>query len=158
MLLKRAFCWTPIVPSLLKLLCSKEGPIDAGPTPIPSPAVGPNLDKGESVVLNCLWRSIEPVGLRRRVGLLLEGGELMLSGGSRFIGVLGSSPPVKELDDEFKRKDKRSKRDPGGSVPVLTSLNSFRSTKGPVSGNELARKRERWAFALSGDWSTDVDL
>lgn len=52
---------------------------------------------------------MEPVGLRRRVGLLLEGGELMLDCGDRLIRVLGSSAPVKEpVREGFKRKEKRS--------------------------------------------------
>lgn len=96
---------------------------------------------------------MDPVGLRRRVGLLLEGGEPMPSSGGRLIRV-ESSDPVKELaeGEEFNRKEKRSKRDPAGSV--LWSPSSFgptlmRSFKGPVSGSELVRKRERWALPFS---------
>lgn len=50
---------------------------------------------------------MEPVGLRSRVGLL-EGGELMLACGDRLMRLLVSSAPDRELDEEFKRKEKRS--------------------------------------------------
>ena len=125
------FCWTPPGPSLLKLLC-RRGVVPA-PTPIPIP--WPNMDRGESVVVNDLWRSMEPVGLSRRVGLLPEGGEPKLSGGGgRLMRLLKSSAPLKEpdKDDEFTRKDKRSKRDPGSSPRSLCPT-LRRSLEGPVS-------------------------
>lgn len=51
---------------------------------------------------------MEPLGLRRRVGLL-EGGEPMLECGGRLIRAEGSSAPVKEpVVGEFRRKEKRS--------------------------------------------------
>lgn len=91
---------------------------------------------------------MEPVGLRRRVGLLMEGGEPMPSRGGRLIRALESSAPFKEPvkeDEEFKRKEKRSKRDPAGSFPVLMSPSSLcptltRSCESPVSGSEPVRK------------------
>lgn len=106
---------------------------------------------------------MEPVGLRRRVGLLLEGGELMLDCGGRLIRVLGSSDPVKEpVREEFKRKEKRSKRVPGGSVPV-TNSSSFapalvRSFESPVSGIELVRKSGRWVCLFSNVWPPKMTL
>lgn len=153
-------------PSLLKLLCRMGEPSAPLPTPIPIPIPGewPNIDRGESVVANGLWRSMEPVGLRRRVGLLPVGGEPMPIGGGRLIRALRSSAPVKEPDEEaeeFKRKEKRSKRDPAGagSDPAPSSPNSFmRSFKGPVSGREPVRKSVRWAILFSNVWSTDDDL
>lgn len=100
---------------------------------------------------------MEPVGLRRRVGLLLEGGELMPSGGGRLMRALVSSAPVKEPDEEdeeFKRKEKRSKRDAVASVPAPSSAGTFgptlmRSFKDPVSGREPVRKSGRWAILFS---------
>lgn len=81
---------------------------------------------------------MELVGLRRRVGLLLEGGEVTPNCGGRLMRALESSAPDKEPDaedEEFKRKEKRSKRDEARSVPEPTS-GSF----GPISGSEAARK------------------
>lgn len=113
---------------------------------------------------------MEPVGLRRRVGLLLEGGEVRLSGEGLLIRLLASSVPVKEPEDddeEFKRREKRSKRDTPWSAPLLNPLNSFeaalmRLNVGPVSGSEPVRRNGRWArgFALPFSWvlSTDADL
>lgn len=85
---------------------------------------------------------MEPVGLRRRVGLLLEVGEPMPSDGGRLIRELGSSAPVEEPDvedDKFIRK--RSKRDAVASAPS--------SLAGPTSGRELAWKSGRWVFPFS---------
>lgn len=154
-----------MTPSLLKLLCRMGVPTPPEPTPFPTPCVWPNIDKGESVVVNGLWRSMEPVGLRRRVGLLLEGGELMPSCGGRLMRELDSSAPVKEPDvedEEFKRNEKRSKRDTSGSVPAPTS-SSFvptlmRSFESPVSGSEAVWKRGRRACPVSNVCSMDVDL
>lgn len=81
-----------------------------------------------------------PVGLRRRVGLLLEVGEPMPSREGRL---MGSSAPDKELDEEFKRKERRSKRDPPASVPGSPSFLCpilMRSFESPVSGSEPVRK------------------
>lgn len=91
------------------------------------------------------------------VGLPLEGGELIPSDGGRLIRALWSSAPFKEPDEEveeFKRKEKRSKRDPAESGPMLSSPSSFRPMltrlfESPVSGSELVRKSERWAIPLS---------
>lgn len=62
-------------------------------------------------MLNDLWRSMEPVGLRRKVGLLLVGEVLMIDCGARLMRMLGSSAPFKEPDEEdeeFNRMEKRS--------------------------------------------------
>lgn len=80
------------------------------------------------MLANGLWRSMEPVGLRRRVGLRLAGGEPMLSEGGRLSRVLRSSAPVRdpdEEDEEFIRKEMRSKRDPAESVRAPRSPGSF---------------------------------
>lgn len=109
------------------------------------------------MVVNDLWRSIEPVGLRRRVGLLAGGGEWMFGDicKGRLIRALGSSAPVKEPeveeDEEFKRKEKRSKREVTGSAAV-TGSGSFaakllRSIESPVSGSELVWKSGRCLFS-----------
>lgn len=139
-------------PSILELL-SRMG----APVPVPIPCVWPNIAKAESTVVRGLWRSTEPVGLRRRLGLLLEGGEPMAHSGGRLITALGLSAPVTEPgweEDEFERKDKRSKRDAAGSVPVPGSPSSFcpklmASYEGPLSGSEMVRKSGRWAVPFS---------
>lgn len=93
--------------------------------------------------MNGLWKS------KVLVILLLEGGELMPSDGGRLIRELGSSTPFMEPDEEdevFKRKEKRSKRDPAESVTVPRSPNSFRPILIRlfefviVSGSELVPK------------------
>lgn len=104
---------------------------------------------------NGLWKSIEPVGLRRRVGLLLAGGEPMARDAGRLMCVLRSSAPLRDPDkedEEFIRKERRSKRDPPDSVPALRSPNSFNPAvkrSFEVSGRELVRNTDRWAFPFS---------
>lgn len=150
-----------MLPSLLRLLCRMGALTLPVPAPIPSPCVWLNTDRGESAVASDRWRSMEAVGLRRRVGLLPEGGELMLGCGGRLIRLLRSSPPVKEPDEEeLKRKEKRSKRLPTGSAPAPNSC-SFapkRSVESPESGRELARKRGRWACLFSNVWLPKMTL
>lgn len=104
---------------------------------------------------------MEPVGLRRRLGLL-EAGGLMLDCGGRLTQMFGSSPPVKELVVEFKMKEMRSKRVPTGSVlgPVSSSLlpTLLRLFRSPVSGSELVWNSERWTGLFSDAASPAADL
>lgn len=107
---------------------------------------------------------MDPVGLSRLVGLLLEDGELKLrGGGGRLIRAPRSSVPVRE-DEEVRRKERRSIRDPdSGSFPEPRSLTSFIpevtwSLKDPVSGREPLRNRERWVLSFSPPRSRDGDL
>lgn len=113
------------------------------------------------MVANDRWRSMEPVGLRRRLGLLRAGG-LMLNCGGRLRRTFCSSAPIKELVVEFKMELMRSKRLPTGSVLGLVSSSLLpmfvRSFRSPVSGSEPVWNSERWTGLFSGEASPGADL
>lgn len=146
MLLNNDVGWRPTLPSLLKLLC-RMGVLTL-PVPTPITCVSLNMARVDSGEAKGRWSSMEPVGLRRRLGLLLEGGEPMLACGARLIRALPSSTPFKEPEAEaFRRMEKRSKRCPTESVfaPGSSSFDPTlkRSLENGTSGSELARNSER---------------
>lgn len=151
-LLNNDVCWPPKLASLLKLLC-RMGVLTL-PAPTPIACVWPNMVRVDSVEANGRWRSMEPVGLRRRLGLLLEGGEPMLACGARLIRVPASSAPFKELETGvFKKTEKRSEPEPAGAalVPDSSSFTPtlIRSLPNGTSGSELVRNSERCAALFS---------
>lgn len=151
-LLNNDVCWPPKLPSLLKLLC-RMGVLTL-PAPMPIACAWPNMVRVDSGGANGRWRSTEPVGLRRRLGLLLEGGEPMLACGARLIRVAGSSAPFKEPEAGlFRKMEKRSEPEAAGAALVPDS-SSFtptlkRSLPNGTSGSELVRNSERCAALFS---------
>lgn len=102
-------------------------------------------------------RSMEVVGLSRRVGLVVVG-EPRFRLGPRLILEEPESPAPFREPDEFTRKERRSRRDPGGFPLGPVSPGSLLLTAGdPVSGRELVRNRGRWTFPFSSFWSEDVE-
>lgn len=88
------------------------------------------------------------------MGLLPEGGEPTLTCGARLMRVVASSAPFKEPEvGEFRRMEKRSKRELTGSVLVPDSssvpVRLKRSLVKGASGSELLLNRERCAALLS---------
>jgi len=100
------------------------------------------------MVVNGLWRSM--LGLGRCLGLSMDGGvPTPRGGGGRLIRALELSSPDRELEAEgLRRKEKRSKRDPGVSAALPGSPSSFlpelMRSLGPLSGSDvLGRKSGR---------------
>lgn len=101
-------------------------------------------------------RSMDPVGLSRRVGLVIEGGELRPREGGRLMREqLDSSVPLSDREEEgFRKKDKRSRRDRDGSGlgPISAGslgLTMVGSVEGPISGSEPERNRVWWVIPFS---------
>lgn len=122
--------------SLLRLLCR---------------ALGPWLnmeDMGGSEMETGRCRSMDPAGLSRRVGLVMEGAGLEPREGARLMRELQNSSALfsDPEEEEFRRKDRRSRRDCAGSGLAPTSPGSFSltmvgSAEDPVSGSEPERNR-----------------
>lgn len=121
-------------------------------------------DKGDSEMETGRCRSMDPAGLSKRVGLVIEGGGLKPREGGRLMRELQNSSALfsDPEEEEFRRKDRRSRRDCAGSGLAPTSPGSFSltmvgSAEDPISGTELERNRVLWAVPFSNAFSDEEE-